>query len=258
MRILVVLPIQQEIDAFRNACMAHGFHTDKAVVGRLLVVLVPDLGLTCAHGGLGKVQFAVQTQHVLDVCPDWDLVICAGAAGALVDDLAVGDVVVATETVEHDINNHFGPPRLPRFCGVPTVLERLKRVAGFPAAFHVHVGPIASGDEDVVDAERREVLHRRTGALAVAWEGAGGARACGFSEVPFIEIRGVTDRANGSAAADFRANLAPALGNVAAFIVSWARTHGLGEADRPKTGEGRLHSLLRERKFWREYHTAAR
>jgi adenosylhomocysteine nucleosidase len=236
MKILVVLPIQEEIDAFRNACIARGFHADNAVVGRLPVVLVPDLGLTFANGGLGKVQFAVQTQHLLDVCPDWDIVICAGAAGALVDDLAVGDVVVATETVEHDINNHFGPPRLPRFCGVPTVLESLKRVAGFPSAFHVHFGPIASGDEDVVDAERREVLHRRTGALAVAWEGAGGARACCFSDVPFIEIRGVTDRANGSAAADFRANLETALGNVAALIVTWARTHGLGEADLPKTG----------------------
>ncbi|MDQ3830445.1 MAG: 5'-methylthioadenosine/S-adenosylhomocysteine nucleosidase [Candidatus Tectomicrobia bacterium] len=229
MKILVVLPIRKEIDAFRNACVARGFHVADAVIGRLPVVLVPDLGLTFAHGGLGKVQFAVQTQHLLDVCPDWDLAICAGAAGALVDELAVGDAVVATETVEHDINNHFGPPRLPRFCGIPTGLESLKRVAGLPSAFRVHFGPIASGDEDVVEAERREVLHRRTGALAVAWEGAGGARACCFSDVPFIEIRGVTDRANGSAAVDFRANLETALGNVAALILTWVRMHGLGE-----------------------------
>src|SRR6266478_4000180 len=43
------------------------------------------------------------------------LVICAGAAGALVNGLSIGDVVVATETVEHDIRNKFGLPLLPRF-----------------------------------------------------------------------------------------------------------------------------------------------
>jgi adenosylhomocysteine nucleosidase len=223
MKLLVVLPIQQEIDAFRAACTAHGFQADDSMVGRLPVVQVPALGLTFAHGGLGKVQFAVHTQHLLDARPDWDIVMCAGAAGALVDDLMVGDVVVATETVEHDINNHFGPPRLPRFPGMPTVVESFKGIAYAPHAFRVYFGPIASGDEDVVDTERREILYRRTGALAVAWEGAGGARACRFSNIPFLEIRGVTDRANGSAVVDFRAHLEMALGNVAALVVTWAR-----------------------------------
>jgi Phosphorylase superfamily len=54
---------------------------------------------------LGKVQFAIQTQHVLDVRRTWEVVVCAGAAGALSDGLAVGYVVVATEAVEHDIHN---------------------------------------------------------------------------------------------------------------------------------------------------------
>ena len=47
----------------------------------------------------------------------------------------------------------------------------------------------------------------RTGALAVAWEGAGGARACHFSGIPFLEIRGITDSADSDAASDFRATL---------------------------------------------------
>ena len=53
------------------------------MIGRLPVVQFPDLGVTLARGGLGKVQFAVQTQHLLDTCSDWDLIVCAGAAGAL-------------------------------------------------------------------------------------------------------------------------------------------------------------------------------
>jgi adenosylhomocysteine nucleosidase len=221
MRTLIMVPLQEEISLFCHACAARGLATVDATVGQLIARRVPDLGLTVVPGGLGKVQFAIQTQHVLDVNRTWDVVICAGAAGALVNGVAVGDVVVATETVEHDIHNHFGPPRLPRFSGAPTMIESLKGVRPPRNTFTVHFGPIASGDEDVVAVERQEELRRQTGALAVAWEGAGGARACQFSGVPFVEIRGVTDGANSSAAADFRANLAAAMANVATMIVTW-------------------------------------
>jgi adenosylhomocysteine nucleosidase len=174
-------------------------------------------------GGLGKVQFAVQTQHVLDLGRDWDVVICAGVAGALVEGLAVGDVVVATETVEHDVRNRFGPPLLPRFSGAATIIQSLRDVKPPPNTFSLRFGPIASGDEDVIAVERQKELRLSTGALAVAWEGAGGARACQFSGVPFVEIRGLTDSANSSAATDFAANLEAAMRNVATVIVRWLR-----------------------------------
>jgi adenosylhomocysteine nucleosidase len=192
MRTRIMVPLQEEIPLFCHACTARGLATVDATVGQLIARRVPDLGLTVVPGGLGKVQFAIQTQHVLDVNRAWDVVICAGAAGILVNGVAVGDVVVATETVEHDIHNHFRPPRLPRFSGAPTMIESLKGVRPPRNTFTIHFGSIASGDEDVVAVERQEELRRRTGALAVAWEGAGGARACHFSGVPFVEIRGVT------------------------------------------------------------------
>ena len=223
MKILVVIPLQEETDPFLKSCAEWRVQAEDSMIGRLPVVLFPDLGITLAPGGLGKVQFGVQTQHLLDACPDWDLVICAGAAGGLVDELSVGDVVVATETVEHDISNKFGEPLLPRFACAETAIDGLKRVLLPPDSFEVRFGPIASGDEDVVDAERKEYLHQLTGALAVAWEGAGGARACRFSNVPFIEIRGVTDSANENAASDYLVNLETAMKNVATFIVTWVR-----------------------------------
>ena len=60
-------------------------------------------------------------------------------------------------------------------------------------------------------------------AVAVAWEGAGGARACAFSDVPFVEIRGITARADDRAPADFRANLNIAMANLAALLASWSQ-----------------------------------
>jgi adenosylhomocysteine nucleosidase len=221
MKILTLVPIQPEIDFLLQSCTEKGFHPRTSMIGRLPVVHLTELDMTLACGGLGKVQFAVQTQHLLDVCPRWDLVICAGAAGALVDGISVGDVVVATETVEHDIHNEFGKPLVPKFSGAEAVVSALRSVMPPCNPFQVHFGPIASGDEDVVDTDRRRVLHRRTGALAVAWEGAGGARACHFSGVPFVEIRGITDRADSDATSDFEANLGSAMGSIATLITSW-------------------------------------
>ena len=218
---LIITPMKEELDFLLQSCTKRGFHTESAMVGRLPVVRLPDLGITLARGGLGKVQFAVQTQHLLDTCSDWDLIICAGAAGALADKVRVGDVVVATTTVEHDYNNKFNERALPKFDGARAAIADLKSVSQSVNAFSVHFGPIASGDEDVVETERKRALHESTGALAVAWEGAGGAKACAFSGIPFIEIRGVTDTADHKAASDFEENLEVAMNNLATLITSW-------------------------------------
>ena len=170
----------------------------------------------------------MQTQHLLDKGGEWDLVVCAGAAGGLIDDLSVGDVVVATATVEHDYDNRFSARPLPQFQGAPAAIAGLRRASTPSHSFKVHFGPIASGDEDIVDPNRRRALQQATGALAVAWEGAGGARACAFNGVPFVEVRGVTDAADRNAPSDFEANLGLAMGNVAALIVNWMRLFGRG------------------------------
>ena len=222
MKILTVIPTKEELDQFLCAWIEQGHQSRSVATDRLSTLSFPTLSVTVAAGGFGKAQFAVQTQYLIDR-ELWDLVICGGAAGALLDELAIGDVVVATETVEHDIRNKFGPPHLPRFRTPPQVLERCHRaLKKTPSAFRVHYAPIASGDEDVVNAERRAEIQVRTRASAVTWEGAGGARASRFAGVPFVEIRGVTDNANSTAAADYKANLKAAMKNVAQVVTSLA------------------------------------
>ena len=218
---LIVTPMREELDFLVQGCTKAGFHAERATVGKLPVIHFPDLGVTLARGGLGKVQFAVQTQHLLDTCNDWDLIICAGAAGALADTVSVGDIVVATTTVEHDYNNKFSERALPKFDGARTAIADLKSVSHLTDTFSVHFGPVASGDEDVVETERKRMLHESTGGLAVAWEGVGGAKACVFSGLPFVEIRGVTDTADHNAASDFEDNLGVAMSNLATLITAW-------------------------------------
>ena len=219
MKTLIVIPTHEELSCFLQACFALGCQAEMVTTGRLSTTYFPKLEMAVANGGLGKAQFAVQTQHLVDMA-HWDVVICAGAAGALVDHLSVGDVVIATETVEHDIRNRFGKPLLPRFGGSKKALENCRKALQPPLGFQIYFGPIASGDEDVVDRERRKAIHAQTGAVVVAWEGAGGARACQFSGTPYLEIRGVTDSANSTAAQDFESNLTKAMQSVAQAVIS--------------------------------------
>ncbi len=196
--ILVVTPLPLELEALRSAGLA----------GPRVRVEV---------GGHGKIQFALRTQSfIVEVKPE--LVICAGACGALSPGVKALDVVVAEATVEHDFRLRFVERPLPSFTGHSESLTRLKNYA--TQKFGVHFGVVASGDEDIVDGVRAEEIRKLTGAVAVAWEGAGGARACLLAGVPFLEIRGVTDSCDHGAVENFRKNLGPAMTNVAAVIES--------------------------------------
>jgi adenosylhomocysteine nucleosidase len=225
MTVLVLTPIEQEFNALARFLQKQdGGSEENLTLGRLPLRRFSRLDLLLACGGLGKAQFGIQAQHLIDFCPSALALVCAGAAGRLGDGLHVGDVVVATETVEHDPVYRFAPRKPPRFPADPGLLARL-RAAADQAPFKVHFGPVASGDEDVVDRKRADDIRKRTGALAVAWEGAGGARACQFSQVPFIEIRGVSDGANPLALISFVFSLGAIMERIGWLVLQ------LGKAD---------------------------
>jgi nucleoside phosphorylase len=74
----------------------------KLTLGRLECHLFEELRLLFTVGGHGKTQLAVRTQHLIEQRADFQVLICAGAAGSLGGDLALGDVVVGLSTIEHD------------------------------------------------------------------------------------------------------------------------------------------------------------
>ena len=221
MKFLVVTPLLVELDQLIHSLKARSFTEETITVGRLSVHLFPALDLGLALGGHGKVQCAVQTQHLLDCLDSVELVICAGAAGALSDQLSIGDLVIATTTIEHDYRLKFATRLSPQFPGAPEALSSLQQSELPPSTWKIHYGMIASGDEDVVDAQRGQELHMQTGAIAVAWEGAGVGRACNFCNTRFIEVRGITDSANHDAPADFAANVSVAMHHVAELLSNW-------------------------------------
>ncbi len=224
MRILALTPIENEFDSLTEALEKFGIESHETSAGRLSCRSYLDGVLIVAPGGLGKAQFGIQTQHAIDRLPDRELIVCAGTSGGLRDDLRIGDVVVATETVEHDFKWGMNSKPLPRFPGDEAAIAALEtNLTATEMPFDVHFGIVASGDEGIADPRRARELHRDTGAIAVAWEGAGGARAAAFSGLPFLELRGISDGAGDDAPSEFETNLPYAVHNVAVIILSLAQ-----------------------------------
>jgi adenosylhomocysteine nucleosidase len=213
--ILIVTPLALENAALAGALAPHSSHCENLNDGVKLLT-VDGASLALALGGHGKVQFALSTQLLIQKCKP-SLVICAGAAGALNPELSSLDVVIGDTTIEHDFNLLFAARPLPAFPADPATLEKIKRRLE-PRAFRVHFGPLASGDEDVIDPARAVQIRQKTDALAVAWEGAGGARACRMHGIPFVEIRAVTDAADPAAPHHFTQNIKLGMENVAEII----------------------------------------
>ncbi len=219
MTMLAVVPTQLELDSFLEALAAMGLGGQPTALGRLEGNAYFDGRLTVGKGGLGKAQFGVQTQHLIHAIPDVSVVLCVGTSGGLDTNLAIGDVVVATRTVEHDFNRMLRSTPLPSFDGDPAYLSAIGSAGSLAAMpFDIHFGPVASGDEGIMGVERANEIVDATGAVAVAWEGAGGARACEFSGVPFVEIRGISDLADESSNTDFYENLPFAMKNLALLV----------------------------------------
>ena len=220
--ILVITPLQEEyIDLHRSLTALHlESHAEK--IGKLDVHYFPEINVTLARGGHEKTQFGIQTQHLLDHAK-FDLVICAGAAGALAPEVRVGDLIVATSTLEHDYNLKFAKRPKPSFSGDAKCIEQLSALDLSDANFNVHFGIMAGGDEDVIEVTRGAELYKAHNALAVAWEGVGGARAAAFSNVPFLEIRGATDTANHEAPVVFDINLKIVMKNIAFLLDKWLK-----------------------------------
>lgn len=194
-------------------------------------ILFPRLGIALFRGGHGKAEFAARTAWVLAQNPRVEQLLVVGTAGSLSSSVHPGDIVVATETIEHDYTERFDTnAKLPSFPADPDIGDALERVSSSwePALPSIssdgatlHRGRIASGDEDIVEPKRARELAAKTGALAVAWEGAGGARAARVAGIPWCEIRAISDTADSEASTDFLRHLDRTMSTVGQLLLRW-------------------------------------
>lgn len=216
MVILAMVPTQRELDSLTTSMKGY---TGYVQLGRVSVQEYFDGKLLVSLGGVGKAQMAAQSQYLIDRIPGLRLLICAGTAGALISKLYPSDLIVATSTIEHDFISGLVPAPQPEFFGDANAIAFLQSLKeNSLVSFRVKFGSVASGDESVISSHRKESIYLSTRSYAVAFEGAGAARACEFSMIPFLELRAISDSADENAKIDFFSNIPLAMGNIGTIL----------------------------------------
>lgn len=177
---------------------------------------------------IGKVAAAVTATVLLERF-GVRAIVFTGVAGGLAPGVNVGDVVVATELLQHDMDASpiFPKYEVPlmgrsRFAADAAIGDALAAVAESTLRDPVHLvgqkavdefrlqspkvhrGLLISGDRFVSTTAESGALQRSLpDALAVEMEGAAMAQACHDYGVPFAALRTISDRADDAAHGDF-------------------------------------------------------
>lgn len=160
--------------------------------------------------GIGKVNAAICTQ-ILASEYNVSAVINVGVAGGIGKDIYPGDVVIAENLVEYDMDTTaFGDPmgQIPRldtfdFKCADTLVAAAKSACAEASDFNTFSGRIVSGDTFVASLDKIQWLEKEFGALACEMEGASIAHVCYLNNIPFVVIRSISDNANNGAHMDF-------------------------------------------------------
>ncbi len=163
------------------------------------------------RSGIGKVNAAICTQILADVY-GVDAVINTGIAGSLNADINIGDIVLSTDALEHDMDAvAFGYPvgQIPRMDTLSfTADEKLRKIAKetcerVNADVSVFEGRVVSGDQFISDKAKKEWLVENFAGYCTEMEGAAIAHAAYLNGIPFLIIRAISDKADDSASVDY-------------------------------------------------------
>ena len=218
--------MQEELAGLKQALQ--GLHTAKLGSRQVTTGSWHGHPVVLALSHIGKVAAATTATALIERF-DVTEVIFTGVAGGLAPGVNVGDMVVATEFLQHDMDASplFPPMEVPLYgrAHFPTdvrltqgLTKAAQDILKNPGQWldlevlhelhlqspKVHAGLVVSGDRFVsTSGESKALQQRLPKALAVEMEGAAVAQVCFDYGVPFAAVRTVSDRADDSATHDF-------------------------------------------------------
>lgn len=192
---------------------------------------IDDTEVVVTFSRWGKVASAITTTTLINEF-NVDFILFSGVAGAVSNDLNIGDIVIGNGLYQHDMDarpifDQFQIPLTTTLVFEPNLadiekaqLAAQKFIDNIDSSLNkdllaqfsifkplVHTGLIASGDKFVSDRNNYQDLTfiskgRKT--LAVEMEGAAVAQVCEDYKIPYIVVRIISDKADHSAAVDFQ------------------------------------------------------
>ena len=175
--------------------------------------------------GIGKVNAARTTQLLIDNF-EIEYIINVGTAGGLNPQIDIGDVVIGEKLLQHDFDKSAGGNKrgyisdsvLYFFSDAKLIKKAKNSMESINEDFNVYVGTIATGDIFVQDISVKNNIEKEFHADCVEMEGAAIAQVCALDKIPFIVIRGISDKPNGNNGIDFKKYLEMACRRYAKFV----------------------------------------
>lgn len=172
-----------------------------SIAGRRVIV---------CKSGVGKVNAAVTAQLLITAC-DAEAILFTGVAGALDPELEVGDLVVSVDCLQHDMDASplgFARGVIPFqeqsvFAADPELVRLAVESGHAVLPGRVRTGRVLSGDRFIADKGEVAALKRDFAGTCTEMEGAAVAQVCSMNGIPFVIIRSMSDKADGSAPVSF-------------------------------------------------------
>ncbi len=161
--------------------------------------------------GVGKVNAGCCVQILADLF-EVTHIINTGVAGSLNSVINIGDIVVSTEAMYHDVDaTIFGYQKgeVPQLGTVTFPADEALRAAAVTAVHEtaptigVFEGRVVSGDQFIADAAKKAELIEVFHGQCAEMEGAAIAHASYINKIPFVIIRAISDKADGSDTMDY-------------------------------------------------------
>ena len=161
--------------------------------------------------GIGKVNAGICSQILVDRY-QVEGIINTGIAGSLRNEINIGDIVLATVAVQHDVDaTGFGYPlgEIPQM-GIKEFPadEKLRALAEECSKkanpdIQVFCGRVASGDQFISNKEKKNWIQDNFDAYCTEMEGAAIAQAAYLNNIPYLVVRAISDKADDSANMDY-------------------------------------------------------
>lgn len=172
---------------------------------------IKDKDVVIVRSGIGKVNAAICTQILIDIFMV-KRIINTGIAGSLDAKINIGDMVLSSDALQHDVDvrafgHEYGKiPRMDRwiFEASSEMISKAKtQCKEVNSDIKVYVGRILSGDQFIQDKEKKSWLVSTFKGICVEMEGASIAHVATLNKIPFLIVRAISDKADGSAEMDY-------------------------------------------------------
>lgn len=183
------------------------------------------------RSGVGKVNAALCVQMLADLFGVTHI-INTGVAGSLNARLDIGDILISTDALYHDVDaTIFGyqPGEVPqlglREFPADRQMAEIAKAACEKVNTDIHavLGRVLSGDQFIADREVKDRLIAQFGGDCAEMEGAAIAHGAYLNHIPFVIIRAISDKADDSSEVEYPVFEAAAAKHSAALTAEMLR-----------------------------------